>query len=92
MPRDRRNADDFAEEICSHLEMEADELESEGIPKREAERQAKAAFGSSAVARERFALRHRLLWLENLRQDVRFGIRMMRRNPACHFGRFFAKT
>src|ERR1700722_19941366 len=82
MPRDRRNADDFADEIRSHLEMEADELESEGIPRSEAERQAKAAFGSRAAASERFALRHRLLWLDNLRQDVRFGIRMMRRNPA----------
>ena len=82
MPHDRRSADDFADEIRSHLEMEADELESEGIPRSEAQRQAKVAFGSSAVARERFALRHRLLWLDNLRQDVRFGIRMMRRNPA----------
>jgi hypothetical protein len=82
MPRDRRSADDFADEIRSHLGMEADELESEGIPRSEAERQAKVAFGSAAVVRERFALRHRLLWLDNLRQDLRFGIRMMRRNPA----------
>jgi hypothetical protein len=58
MPRDRRSADDFADEIRSHLEMEADELESEGIPRSEAERQAKVAFGNSAVARKRFALSH----------------------------------
>jgi len=82
MPRDRRSEDDFAEEIRSHLEMEADELESEGVPRSEAERQAKVAFGGATVARERFALRHRLLRVENLRQDVRFGLRMLRRSPA----------
>jgi predicted permease len=77
----RRSADDFAREISAHLEMEADELEAEGAPRREAERMAKVAFGNVPLARERFALKHRLLWLETVLQDIQFGLRMMSRNP-----------
>jgi hypothetical protein len=55
----RRSTDDFAEEIQAHLEMEADQLEAEGLPRAEAERRARVAFGNVAVARERFALRNR---------------------------------
>jgi len=77
----RRSTDDFAEEIRAHLEMEADQLEAEGLPRAEAERRARVVFGNVASARERFALRHRVQWLGTIRQDVRFGFRMMRRNP-----------
>src|SRR5271156_2933293 len=77
----RRGADDFAEEIRSHLEMEADELEAGGMAAAEARRRAKVAFGNETAARERFALRHRVMWLENVLQDVRFSLRMMARNP-----------
>src|ERR1019366_9078051 len=78
----RRSADDFAAEIQAHLELEADELESAGVASSEAKRLAKIAFGNATVARERFALRHRLQWLDSVLQDVQFGLRMMRRNPA----------
>ena len=77
----RRSTDDFAEEIQAHLQMEADALEAEGLPRAEAERQARVEFGNVTAARERFALRHRVQWLDTIRQDVRFGLRMMRRNP-----------
>jgi predicted permease len=76
-----RSADDFAEEIRAHLALEADELEASGLSKREAERRARAAFGSVAVARERFNLRGHILWLDDLLRDVQFGFRMMLRNP-----------
>ena len=38
MFRRRRSAHDFAEEINSHLELEADELQSEGLSEDEARR------------------------------------------------------
>jgi predicted permease len=78
----RRGAKDFSEEMEAHLQLEADELEAEGASRREAERHARAAFGSKAVARERFYLRHRSELLRNLRSDIRYGLRMMARNPA----------
>ena len=77
----RRSADDFAEEIRSHLEMEADECEAEGMAAAEARRRAKVAFGNQTAAQEHFALKHRVVWLETVWQDVRFSFRMMTRNP-----------
>ena len=78
----KRSAEDFAEEIRVHLELEADELASEGNSAEEAERRARASFGSVAAAKERFALRGRAVWLEDLVQDVRFALRVMLRNRA----------
>ena len=82
MFRRRRSASDFAEEIQAHLALEADELEARGVPEDEAQRRARAAFGSVTSARERFNLRGHAAWLDALLQDVRFGVRMMLRNPA----------
>ena len=77
----RRSTDDFAAEIRSHLEMEAEELEAEGVTAAEASRRAKVAFGNRTAARERFALRNRVMWLQTVWQDVRFSLRMLARNP-----------
>jgi predicted permease len=82
MSRRKRSVDDFADEIRAHLALEADELEDSGMPKAEAERRARASFGSIAIARERFNLRGRILWLDDLLRDIQYGIRMMLRNPA----------
>ena len=81
MFRRRRRANDFAEEIQAHLELEADELKDEGLNEEEAHRRAKIAFGNVAAAREQFRLRHRVLWLDNLIRDFRFALRQMARNP-----------
>ena len=77
-----RGAKDFSEEIDAHLQLEADELEAGGLSRAEAERRARAAFGSRTVARERFSLRHRSEVFENMKRDIRYGLRMMARNPA----------
>ena len=73
----RRKTNDFAEEIRSHLELEAVELETEGMTKEEAERMARVRFGNVAAAQERFNLRHRVAWIDYLIQDVRYGLRGM---------------
>ena len=80
--RNRRTSNDFAEEIRAHIELEAQQLEAEGIPKQEAQRRARAAFGSATLAQERFNLKGRAVWLENLLQDLHYGLRMMARNRA----------
>lgn len=82
LTRHRRGSNDFAQEIEAHLKLEADELEQEGVSRSEAARRARVAFGSAAVARERFYLRARSEWLQNLLRDLRYGLRMMARNPA----------
>ncbi len=49
-----RSADDFAEEIKAHLELEADELKCEGLSEEEARRQARVEFGNVQASEERF--------------------------------------
>jgi predicted permease len=81
MFRRRRSADDFAEEIRSHVELEADELQGEGLSEEEARRRAKVEFGNAQTARERFYVRSRVEWFENLLHDIKFAIRQLIRNP-----------
>ncbi|WP_263355820.1 ABC transporter permease [Acidicapsa ligni] len=77
----RRSPEDFAAEIRSHLELETDDLKAEGMSEKEAHRRARATFGSRAAAQERFYLRSRVEWLDNLRRDLAYGVRGMARNP-----------
>src|SRR5215475_12454678 len=81
MFRRRRSADDFAEEIKSHFELEADELQREGLSEEEARRRARVEFGNAQAAQERFYLRSRIVWFDNLLHDIKFAIRQLIRNP-----------
>ncbi|MCU1321644.1 MAG: permease, partial [Acidobacteriaceae bacterium] len=85
MFRRRRSADDFAEEIKSHLELEADDLQSEGLSEEQARHRARVEFGNAQAARERFYLKGRTAWLDNLLRDLQFAIRQLARKPgfAC---------
>jgi predicted permease len=85
MFRRRRSADDFAEEIKSHFELEADELHSEGLSEEEARRRARVEFGNAQAAKERFYLSSRIVWFDNLFHDIKFAIRQLRRNPSFTF-------
>ncbi len=77
----KRSTDDFAEEIKAHLELEADELKREGLSESEARRRAKVEFGNVSTAQERFYLKDRVVWFDNLLRDVRFAIRQFMKNP-----------
>jgi predicted permease len=77
----KRSAEDFAEEIKAHLELEADDLKREGLSESEARRTARVEFGNVRSAQEQFYLKGRLVWLDNLLQDLRFALRQMRRSP-----------
>jgi predicted permease len=82
MFRRRRSADDFAEEIKSHLELQADALHGEGLTEAEAARRARVDFGSAQVAQERFYLSNRIVWFDNLVHDIKFAIRQLVKNPS----------
>ncbi|ADV81572.1 ABC transporter permease [Terriglobus saanensis] len=77
----RRSPDDFAEEIKSHLELEADELRREGISEREAHWKAMREFGNVRAAQERFYMKGRWIWLDKLMRDLRFGMRSLWKTP-----------
>lgn len=72
---------EMEEEIRSHLRSRADDLEGQGLPRAEAERQARIEFGGYQRYKEecRDALSTRVLG--ELVADVRFGLRQLRRNP-----------
>jgi hypothetical protein len=77
MFRHKRSAEDFAEEIKAHLGLEAEDLRREGLSSDEAHRKARAAFGSMSAAHERFYVKGRLVWLDKLARDLRFGLRSL---------------
>jgi macrolide transport system ATP-binding/permease protein len=81
MFKQRRSTDDFAEEIKSHLELEADEFKREGLSEDEARRKARVEFGNVPAAQERFYLKSRIEWLDNLVRDLKYAIRQLVKNP-----------
>jgi hypothetical protein len=76
-----RNTDDFAQEIKAHLQLEADELQGEGLSEDEARRRARLEFGNVTAVQERFYLRSRIVWFDNLVRDMNFAIRQLVKNP-----------
>jgi macrolide transport system ATP-binding/permease protein len=85
MFRRRRSTDDFAAEIQSHLAFEADELQSEGLNEDEARRRAKVGFGNVQRAQERFYLKGRIAWFDDLLRDINFAVRQLTRNLSFTF-------
>jgi predicted permease len=81
MLKRKRSAEDFAEEIRAHLELEAGELRTEGMSADEARWKAQREFGSVRAAQERFYLRGRWAALDKLARDLRFGLRSLWQSP-----------
>lgn len=77
----RRNAEDFAEEIRSHLALEADDLHAEGLSEEEARRRARVEFGNVGGAQEQFYLKSRWQWLDKFWRDLRYGFRSLLQSP-----------
>jgi predicted permease len=76
-----RNENLLDQELQFHVEMRARELERTGKTPEEALREARLRFGNPAVQRERTRESTRIVTLESVVQDVRYGFRMMRRTP-----------
>lgn len=70
------------EEVCSHIQMHADDLERGGLPRKEAERRARLAFGGHERFKEECRDATGIRFIESLGQDLRFGLRMLRKSPA----------
>ncbi len=81
MFRRRRHPKDFQEEIHAHLQWEAERLQQEeGLSEAEALAAARRAFGNVTQAEERF-YRSGSWFRSDLFQDLRFGVRMLAKNP-----------
>jgi hypothetical protein len=78
----KRKHSDFQAEIQSHLDIESDELAEEGSNPGDAKYKARREFGNVTGSEERFYETSRWLWFEQFVQDLRYGVRMLRRSPA----------
>lgn len=69
------------DELRSHIQHRADDLERSGLPRAEAERQARIEFGGYERYKEECREAVGAHLVESLLQDVRFAYRVMRKSP-----------
>src|SRR5580700_11215915 len=81
MFRRKRKARDFTAEIEAHTQLESERLREQGLSEEGARAAARRSFGNLMQAEERFYESGRWLWWDHLRQDLRFGLRVLARNP-----------
>ncbi len=77
----RRKEAELREELQFHLEEEAEERHQDGVPEEQARWAARRELGNVTLLEERI----RTVWIwtfwEQVIQDLRYGVRMMRKNP-----------
>src|SRR5262249_55637268 len=71
----------LGEEPRGHLELRAAGLARRRLTPAAAARQARLELGASEAWKEQCREAHGLRWLDQLRQDLRFAGRMLRRSP-----------
>jgi putative ABC transport system permease protein len=69
------------EELLAHIQQHADDLQRSGIPRDEAERRARIAFGAYEKAKESVREQRPGFFLETLASDARFALRILRKSP-----------
>src|SRR5271169_659505 len=77
----KRKENDFSEEIQAHIQLESERLRGQGLSEDEALAAARRTFGNVMRAEEQFYESRRWLWWDHLRQDIRYGLRMLRKSP-----------
>jgi len=76
-----RREREFAEELESHLALHIEDNLRAGMSPEEARRQAQIKLGGVTFTQELHREQRGLPMLETLLQDLRFGVRMLRKNP-----------
>jgi len=77
----KQHDEELDEEIRAHLELEEQENRAAGMSPEEAHYAAVRKFGNVVRAEETAREMWHWLWLETLVQDIRFGLRMLAKNP-----------
>jgi putative ABC transport system permease protein len=72
---------DLAAEIDAHVQLLADENVANGMPPEAARRQALVEVGGVEQVKTEVREARAGIWLEQLGQDLRYGLRMLRRSP-----------
>ncbi len=77
----KRRERDLEREIRSHLELELEEQRESGLSPGEARHAARRAFGNATLIAENTRSAWGWIWIESIGKDLRFALRMLRKNP-----------
>src|SRR6202163_537569 len=81
MRRRKRMLEELDQDIRDHIERETQDNLERGMPPEEARYAAMRKFGNVTRVKEETREVWTFVWLEQLWQDVRYGLRMLRRSP-----------
>ena len=81
MRRRKRMLEDLEQDIRDHIERETQDNIERGMPPEEARYAAVRKFGNVTRIKEETREVWSFVWLEQLLQDIRFGLRMLSKSP-----------
>src|SRR5215469_7078647 len=81
MKRSKRMLNDLDQDIRDYIERETQENIEHGLSPEEARYAALRKFGNVTQVQEETREVWSFGWLEQLGQDIRYGLRMLRKNP-----------
>ena len=76
-----RRYHDIDVSIREHIQERADELEAEGMPRKQAEQAARREFGNVALVEQRSREQWQWRALESMLADLKFTLRRLRKSP-----------
>ena len=77
----RRREYELDEEFAAHVDLLTDENIRRGLTPEEARRAARITFGNAECVKEDWRDQRTFPWVEELRRDMRYALRALRRSP-----------